>query len=121
VDVTWNLDQFPWPWPDQSAAEIHAEDIYEHVDHPLEFMGECWRILQPGGLLRIRTGYWKGESSYTDPTHKRFLTERSFDYWIPGTFYYERYGAAYARGASFRQRKRPIVTGDNLLIQLERI
>lgn len=103
VDVVHDLDVFPWPWKDGEAEEIRAFDIYEHVDYPLEFMGECHRILQPGATLFIHTGHWRDMSSYTDPTHKRFLTEESFDYWVPGTYLNGRYGVAYARGRHFEK------------------
>lgn len=101
VDVAYDLDEFPWPFDDDSVSDIRAFDVYEHVDKPLEFMAECWRVLQPNGVLFIHTSYWKNPCSYTDPTHKRFLTEESFDYWIPGTNYQSRYGAAYGRGCWF--------------------
>lgn len=103
VDVVHNLDVFPWPWADGSAEYIRAYDVYEHVDHPLEFMAECHRILEPGGGLYIHTAYWKNVHSFADPTHKRFLTEESFDYWIPGNYRNQRYGAAYARGRHFEK------------------
>lgn len=103
VDVAHDLDVFPWPFGDGTADFIKAFDVYEHVDKPLEFMGECWRILEPGGGLYIHTAYWLNRNSYRDPTHKRYLTEESFDYWVPGTFLNERYGAAYARGATFEK------------------
>lgn len=101
VDLVHDLDVFRWPFKDGEAEEIRAFDVYEHVDHPLEFMGECHRILEPGGILYIHTAYWKNPCSFRDPTHKRFLTKESFDYWIPGTELHARYGAAYARGAVF--------------------
>ena len=101
VDVVHDLDVFPWPFGGGDVDEVRAFDVYEHVDYPLEFMGECHRILRPGGTLYIHTAYWKNPCSYTDPTHKRFLTEQSWDYWIPGTDYHARYGTAYARGATF--------------------
>lgn len=103
VDVVHDLDIFPWPFKDGEAAEIQAFDVYEHVDYPLEFMGECHRILQPGGTLYIHTAYWRNSDSFRDPTHKRFLTEESFDYWVPGTYLNGRYGVAYARGCHFRK------------------
>jgi SAM-dependent methyltransferase len=102
VDVVHDLDEFPWPFGDMEADHIRAFDVYEHVNDPLGFMAECHRVLQPGGALFIHTAYWKNECSFTDPTHKRFLTEKSFDYWIPGTDYNRRYGAAYARGCHFQ-------------------
>ena len=103
VDVVQDLDVFPWPFDDDTADEIKAFDVFEHVDKPLGFMAECWRILKPGGTLYIHTAYWRNSNSYRDPTHKRFLTEESFDYWIPGTYLFERYGAAYSRGRNFEK------------------
>ena len=101
IDIAWDLDVHPWPWQPGSAEAILAHDIYEHVNDPLGFMLQCWRVLEPGGPLSIKTTHWQGPSCYNDPTHKRFLTERSFDYWIPGTEAYVRYGPQYNRGASF--------------------
>jgi SAM-dependent methyltransferase len=85
----WNLDEHPWPFDDSSVSEIRAIDIYEHVDNPVGFMVECWRVLQPGGTLRIQTAYWQCMDGYTDPTHKRVSTEDSFDFWVRGTIYFE--------------------------------
>lgn len=103
VDVVHDLDCFPWPWADEAADGIFAWDVYEHVNDPLGFMAECHRVLEPGGLLVIHTAYWQNPNSFADPTHKRFLTEDSFDYWVPGTPRHRDYGAAYARGATFEK------------------
>jgi SAM-dependent methyltransferase len=103
VDVVHDLDVFPWPFESGRAVIIRAFDVFEHVDDPLGFMAECWRVLQDGGLLLIHTSHWQTENSYTDPTHKRFCTERTFDYWCFGTEYYARYGPMYARGCVFNK------------------
>ena len=100
VDVVHDLDMPPWPWTTGSVSTIRALDIFEHVDEPITFMTECWRVLTEGGRLHIRTGYWKNENAFTDPTHKRFPTEHTFDYWIPGTDLYDA-DAAYAGSARF--------------------
>jgi SAM-dependent methyltransferase len=101
VDVAHDLDVFPWPFKDGEAEEIRAWDVFEHVADPVGFMGECHRVLAPGGLLFIHTVHYQSRNAYTDPTHRRFLTEESFDYWVPGTGLHQRYGAAYARGCCF--------------------
>lgn len=103
VDVVHDLDDLPWPFIDGEAEEIFGEDVFEHVDDPIGFMAECWRVLAVGGHLRLRTTFWQSKSAYTDPTHKRFCTELTFDYWCIGTEYAERYGAAYARGCGFEK------------------
>src|SRR5215475_5545706 len=79
VDVVWDLDRAPWPWDFNSVFTIRAFDIFEHVDDPLLFMSEVYRVLEPGGSIHLRVNYWKNENAYTDPTHKRFCTEHTFD------------------------------------------
>ena len=101
VDVVHDLDVTPWPWQDGEATKIVARDIFEHVDNPIAFMTECHRILHPGGTLRLQTGYYQWVDAFTDPTHKRFPTWQTFDYWIPGTVYHKEHNAAYG-GISFR-------------------
>jgi SAM-dependent methyltransferase len=84
----WDLDEREWPFETGSAEEIRGIDIYEHVWDPVGFMIECHRVLRPGGVLRLQTSYWQCVDAYTDPTHKRFSTLDSFDFWVPGTPYY---------------------------------
>lgn len=85
VDVVMDLDTFPWPFKDSSAEHILASHIFEHVAHPVEFVLECWRVLEPGGVLTVTCPHWKSENAFTDPTHVRFVTDRTFDYWCKGT------------------------------------
>jgi SAM-dependent methyltransferase len=122
VDVVHDLDVFPWPFGDQEFDLVQAFDVFEHVNDPVGFMLECYRVLAPGGGLVMHTSYWKTENSYTDPTHKRFCTERTFDYWCPGTDYYKRYGLAYARGGTCAFEKVHIAPdGQELSVVLRRI
>jgi predicted SAM-dependent methyltransferase len=44
------------PFPDNSVQMIFCEHFFEHVDYTEEaphFISECYRVLQPGGVLRI--------------------------------------------------------------------
>lgn len=95
VDVVWDLDLIPWCFEDETITAIEAWDIFEHVKDSLGFMAECHRILKPGRQLHIHTGYYANPNSFTDPTHVRFPTQNTFDYWVPGTFLYDTYGDAY--------------------------
>lgn len=54
-DVRHNLAEMPWPFPTASAHEIMASHILEHFDRHtgIAFLRECWRVLRPGGVLRI--------------------------------------------------------------------
>lgn len=103
IDTVHDLNVVPWPWNDGVAEEVKAIDVFEHVDNPLEFMAEVWRVLQPGAEVYIHTSYHGEVGSFTDPTHKRFCTLNTFDYWVPGTYFNQRYGPAYARGKHFEK------------------
>ncbi len=54
VDLAWNLAS-PLPFPDSSADAIFHEHLLEHL--PLAagaaLLEECYRLLKPGGTLRI--------------------------------------------------------------------
>lgn len=121
IDVVHDLDVFPWPFADGSADGIEAFDVFEHVDNPVGFMTECWRVLKPGGEVYIHTTYWRSKNCYTDPTHKRFCTKRTFDYWIQGTRFFDRYGAAYGGHSHPFTRTVTRVRGGELEVVLRKI
>jgi SAM-dependent methyltransferase len=85
VDVVWNLNCCPWPWPDNGASEIHAIDLVEHLDDWTAFFDECWRILAPGGQLQVRVPRHDSPNVILDPTHKRGYCVANFDFLDPMT------------------------------------
>lgn len=123
IDVVHDLDVLPWPFETASINEIIGYDVFEHVDDPCGFVNECARILKTSGVIRLRTPHWRHENSYTDPTHKRHCSEKSFDYWIKGTEFNTKYGAAYcAEGVLFEQVSLELTDGgSNILIVLRRV
>lgn len=120
VDVVHDLDTLPWPFDDGSADGIEAFDVFEHVDNPVGFMTECWRVLKPGAEVYIHTTYWRSKNCYTDPTHKRFCTKSTFDYWIRGTRFFTRYGAAYGGHSHPFTRTVTRVRGGELIVILRK-
>jgi hypothetical protein len=122
VDVVHDLDVAPWPWANSTVSVIRAYDIFEHVNEPVLFMQECWRVLQQDGLLDLHVSYWKSENAFTDPTHKRFCTEKTFDYWVAGTDFQARYGAAYGLGGKVQFLKEFCkLDGQELHVQLRKL
>lgn len=56
--ITHDIDvpiEKPLPYPDNSVDKIRAEHIVEHTDSVglIAFLESCYRILKPGGTLRI--------------------------------------------------------------------
>lgn len=83
IDVVHDLNVHPWPFEDESAEEIQALDILEHLDEVLPFIDECYRILKSGGLLFIQTPRYDADFLWIDPTHKRGFHEQSMDFFDP--------------------------------------
>jgi len=96
VDVAHDLDLFPWPWDADAFDRIVALDVLEHLKADVEeWLGECWRILKPGGELYMRLPAHDNPVSYRDPTHRRVFHEESFDYWDPARPWFANYGHFY--------------------------
>lgn len=85
VDVVHDLDVLPWPFDDNTFQLVSAIQVFEHVDDPVGFMCESWRVLRPGGELYLTVPHWQSENSHTDPTHRRHCTPHTWDYWIAET------------------------------------
>lgn len=117
IDQVWDLDMKVWPIDSGSVEAIHARDIFEHVSDAVGFMTECHRVLIEGGTLWIRTPNitlgWG--DAFTDPTHKRFPTWDTFNYWIPGTRHYDEHNAAYG-GVAFQLEDRRSDDGSMIVI-----
>jgi len=109
IDVVHDLDVHPWPWADNSASAITARDLFEHLVDAVGFMVECHRILVPGCTLWIRTPNvaLNAADAFTDPTHRRFPTWQTFDYWVPGTRYHAEHNAAYGAVSFEKVVQRP--------------
>lgn len=95
-----DLSKYPWPWADNSVAEIRCSHYIEHImmgyvsndgtpcleGHPeakdalFKFFDECYRILVPGGWLEIICPSARSERAFQDPTHRRFIVQNTFAY-----------------------------------------
>jgi SAM-dependent methyltransferase len=81
ADVIHDLEVFPYPFPDNHFDMIHSNHSIEHVTNFFGLMEECWRILKPKGRFKIQCPY--GLSCLGLPSHKIFLTIRSFQVFEP--------------------------------------
>ena len=54
VDVAHNLNSYPWPGHTNSADEIIATDVLEHLDSFIGSFDECWRILNADGACVVQ-------------------------------------------------------------------
>lgn len=92
VDVAHDLDEYPWPWEDETFKLIYALDVLEHLNNLVKSLEECHRILESQGMFHLRLPHAESTISFRDPTHKWFLTPDSMNYFIRGTNLERDYG-----------------------------
>ena len=83
-DLVWDLDRFPYPFPESHFLRVYAGDVVEHLENIPNFMAEVYRLLVPGGVVEVTTPHFSCANSYTDPTHRHHLGYSSFDYFTTG-------------------------------------
>jgi SAM-dependent methyltransferase len=87
VDIVHDLEEFPWPLPDESVLIAIASHVLEHINpHKgvfINFMNEVWRILKPGGQFAFVVPYAESFGMYQDPTHCNFINEATMNYFDP--------------------------------------
>lgn len=81
VDAVVDLEQFPWPIESNSAEEIVCSHYVEHTSDLMKFMNEVYRILKPGGKIKIIAPYYTSMRCWQDPTHKRAISDATFLYY----------------------------------------
>ena len=74
-----NLNQFPWPFPDNSADEILMLHVLEHLPDTGAVLREVRRILKPGGKFWGQVPYGPSHDGRTQWQHCRYFVARSFD------------------------------------------
>ena len=79
-DVVWDLNNYPYPFEDNTFEEILAYSILEHLDDVVAAMEEMHRIAKPRATVDITVPYWDSYGFATDPTHKHMFTEHTFDF-----------------------------------------
>jgi len=85
VDVSWDMETFPWPRQEKLFDCVFARDVLEHIS-PRNFysvMNEIWDLLRPEGLLGIQVPKHGSKNAIIDPTHWRGFDVQSFDYLDP--------------------------------------
>lgn len=103
VDSVFDLNAVTgWPFEANRFEEIIAIDVLEHLDNPIHFMEEAFRVLKHGYEMTVRVPHYTSRNYNIDLTHKHGYDERSFDYFDPTTELGFKYGAFYRRGCPWR-------------------
>lgn len=89
IDVTAFVP--PIPLEDESYDHILMSHFIEHVPDTIGLMNECYRVLKPGGTMKVFVPYAMSHAAFQDPTHVKFFVPESFMYYTDQMAYL-RYG-----------------------------
>ena len=77
-DLKFDLEVFPWPWDDNSVAEILLNHTLEHLGQtPSVFLGimtQMYRVCRNEALIMIAVPHPRHDNFIADPTHVRPIT-----------------------------------------------
>lgn len=79
------------PYENESIDLIYSDNVFEHIQNLLGLIQECNRVLKKGGHLIIKVPYFKSKHAFVDPTHIRFFTIQSMDYYVKNKYFYDEY------------------------------
>ena len=91
-DIVWDLNKMPWPIETSSIDTIIALNVLEHLDETVKTMEEFHRISKPNGAIYILCPHFSSAAAFIDPTHKKFFSNRTFDYFIKGKEFEKDFG-----------------------------
>lgn len=78
VDVVYDLNRFPYPFPDASYEALALNHVIEHLEDIPRALQEVHRLLKVGGEAWIATPHFSDSHSWMDLTHRFHLSLRSF-------------------------------------------
>lgn len=86
VDIICNFEN-SLPLKSDSVDTLYASHVIEHVSNLIPFMEEIYRVCKPGASVFIVAPYYTSRGAFRDPTHVRFITEDTFQYFQNPTPY----------------------------------
>jgi len=100
VDIVHDVENPPYPLPDDSCSVVLASHLVEHLSQDIIFkvFNEIWRILHVGGQLLVACPYGVGHGFVQDPTHKNPFNESTFEYFDPDKPLFDVYRYCVPRG-----------------------
>lgn len=86
VDLVCDFER-GFPLKNDSVGMAYSSHSIEHMRDLITFMEELYRVCAPGARVYIKTPYYASRKAFVDPTHVRFVTEESFEYFKSPNYY----------------------------------
>jgi hypothetical protein len=82
-DMVVDLERFPWPWPEDSVAEVLFSHALEHLgaapDVYIGIFKELYRVCRHGAIVTIVAPHPRHDHFLNDPTHVRAITPQGLE------------------------------------------
>ena len=69
-DINHDLNNFPYPFPDNRFDEVLMNHSLEHLKEPCDVIRELCRVCKSGSRIQIVVPYFSSPNMWSDPTHK---------------------------------------------------
>jgi len=79
IDKSFNFEEFPYPFEDNTFDYIFSENVMEHLINLDGVMNELHRISKHNGVIHIKVPYWNNTVAYNDYDHKHYFNERALE------------------------------------------
>ena len=89
ADVKHDLNQFPWPFEENSFDLILCRHVLEHIHAIDKAMEELYKICKPDGKVVIEVPHFSNVEAFRHWQHVHFFTAGSFDYFYDGNTNYQ--------------------------------
>lgn len=86
-----DLNEYPWPFEDETIDQVQAHNILEHLDDLSKAMREIHRVLKPGCFVDIIVPHYLSGTAWGNPEHKRAFTKETLLYFVKGHSGKEKY------------------------------
>ena len=91
VDIVHDIQDFPWPIPDNICSTILLSHVWEHVEPKYRFqlMDELWRIIKHDGQLFISSPHDGSFLAAAHPAHYMCPNHATFQFFDPDFHLYK--------------------------------
>jgi len=95
ADIVYNLNDFPYPFEDNSFDLIWCSHFLEHFQDLPKLMEEFYRLLKPGGKIAINSPHFSSVEAYRHWQHCHYFARGSMDYFCEDSHEWEFYNCRY--------------------------
>ena len=81
--------EYPLPFKDNSIDEVKIFHTLEHINNFVPLMHELHRITKKDAQIKIKVPFYSAWGQFNDPTHVRFFTPFTFNYFKKNNYSHE--------------------------------